>query len=307
MTGGMTATRLHNGSLTVTVSDLGAEMQSLAGPDGAARLWHGDPAFWPGRAPILFPIVGRAPGDLLAVNGQVAPMAQHGFARRSRFALTEAGDEFCRHTLTDSPATHAAYPCAFRLTITHRLQGATLRVEAEVTNPGTDAQMGPLPFGFGFHPAFVWPLPGADGAAHVVTLDNGAEPALARLRDGLLTGATTASPFRSGRLELHPGLFAEGALVFPAGAGPGLRYGVPGGPGLRFAFENLPNLALWTKPGAPFLCIEPWHGMAAHEGASPDIAERPGTLTLAPGATCRFAMSVTPEQEATGQRVDALP
>ncbi len=127
--------------------------------------------------------------------------------------------------------------------------------------------MGPLPFGFGFHPAFVCPLP----------------------------GATTASPFRSGRLELSPGLFAKAALVFPAAAGPGLRYGVPGGPRLRFAFEGLPDLALWTKPGAPFLCVQPWQGMAAHEGASPGITARPGTLTLAPSETRRFAMGVTPD------------
>lgn len=118
---------------------------------------------------------------------------------------------------------------------------------------------------------------------------------MARLRDGLLTGTTAASPFRSGRLDLHPGLFDDGALVFPEDAGQGLRYGVSGGPGLRLAFENLPNLALWTKPGAPFLCIEPWHGMAAHEGAPPDIAARPGTMTLAPGETRRFAMSITPD------------
>ena len=291
MTDSTTGTRLDNGGLAVTVSDLGAEMQSLNRRGGPALLWNGDAAFWTGRAPVLFPIVGRAPGDLLAVNGHLAPMPQHGFARRSRFVRVAAGPEFCRHELTDSAETRAVYPCAFRLTITHRLQGATLQVEAEVANPGP----GPLPFGFGFHPAFVWPLPGSAGAPHVVTLDTGAEPALARLRDGLLTGGLAASPFRSGRLDLHPGLFAEGALVFPAGAGPGLRYGVPGGPGLRFAFEALPDLALWTRPGAPFLCIEPWQGMAAHEGASTDIAARPGTQTLAPGETRRCAMSVTPD------------
>lgn len=294
---------LDNGVLAVTVSDLGAEMQSLSRSGGPPLLWHGDPAFWSGRAPVLFPIVGRAPGDLLAVNGHLAPMAQHGFARRSRFVRVAEGPAFCCHELTDSAETWAVYPCAFRLTLTHRLQGATLRIEAEVANPGP----GPLPFGFGFHPAFVWPLPdagpgsgpGGDGAPHAITLDNGGEPALARLRDGLLTGPTAASPFCSGRLDLHPGLFAEGALVFPEGAGQGLRYGVSGGrsggPGLRLAFENLPNLALWTKPGSPFLCIEPWHGMAAHEGAPPDIAARPGTMTLAPGETRRFAMSITPD------------
>lgn len=100
------------------------------------------------------------------------------------------------------------------------------------------------------------------------------------------------SPFRAGVLDLAPGLFAGGALIFPDGAGAGLRYGVKGGPDLALAFTGLPNLALWTRPGAPFLCIEPWHGMAARAGGSPDIADRPFTRHLAPGATARLAFAL---------------
>jgi galactose mutarotase-like enzyme len=81
-------------------------------------------------------------------------------------------------------------------------------------------------------------------------------------------------------------------MIFPEGAGDGLTYGGEGGPSLKFRFENLPNLALWTKPGAPFLCIEPWHGTAPEIGAGDDITARPYSLSLAPGGTARFAFSV---------------
>ena len=56
--------------------------------------------------------------------------------------------------------------------------------------------------------------------------------------------------------------------------------------------SNLPNLALWSKPGAPFVCLEPWHGMAAEVGGSHDIAERPYGEVLGPGATGRYGFRV---------------
>lgn len=283
--------RIASDALSATVAPLGAEMQSLRTARGADLLWHGDPAWWSGRAPILFPIVGRAPGDRVEVDDFGAEMKQHGFARRSVFALDWQSPEACRHILVDSEATRAVYPFAFELAVTHRIDGATLQVRAEVANRDST----PMPFGFGFHPAFAWPLPGAEGHPHEIVLDNGAEPPIARLRDGLLPSERQPSPFAEGTLTLAPEQFEADAMIFPEGAGTGLRYGVPGGPALRFAFENLPNLALWTKPGAPFLCVEPWHGMAAATNGSPQIAERPFSLTLPPGETAAFGYSVTAE------------
>eukprot|EP01035_Chromulina_nebulosa_P055324 gene55324-75818_t len=91
--------QIENAFLSVTVSALGAEMQSLKTSDGRDWLWNGDPAWWTGRSPILFPIVGKAPDDTLAVNGKTYPMAQHGIARRSEFALLEHTATSCRHQL----------------------------------------------------------------------------------------------------------------------------------------------------------------------------------------------------------------
>ena len=65
-----------------------------------------------------------------------------------------------------------------------------------------------------------------------------------------------------------------------------------GGPALTFHFENLPNLALWTRPGAPFLCVEPWHGTAALYEGSRELRDRPYTTLLAPGERTRFAFTV---------------
>jgi galactose mutarotase-like enzyme len=217
-------------------------------------------------------------------------MNQHGFARRSTFALTEHSSEYCRYELAANAETRSQYPFDFHLSVEHRLEGAKLTVSVAVVNQGERS----MPFGFGFHPAFAWPLPGAEGHHHhEILLDNGAEPALSRLEGGLRRPALLPSPFRKGRLALDPALFVEDAMIFPEGAGSSLIYRAENGPELRFTFENLPNLALWTKPGAPYLCIEPWHGTAPSAGTGAAIEDRPSTFVLGTGETSRFAYSVT--------------
>lgn len=283
----MELTRIGNEHLSVVVSPLGSEMQSIVTEDGQSWLWNGDEAFWGGRSPVLFPIVGKAPGDHISVDGTRYPMGQHGFARRSQFVLIEHGSDFCRYELRSSPTSQSIYPFDFVLVLEHRLDGRAVVVTAELHNTGDR----PMPFGIGFHPAFVWPLPGCEGVGHSVTLDNGGEPELKRLSGGLLAPHGLPSPFKDGVLALKPDLFDADAMIFPDGSGAGLRYAA-GDMAIHFTWENLPNLAIWSKPGAPFVCLEPWHGMAAEAGGSDDIAERPYGDVLGPGAEARYSFRV---------------
>ena len=281
-------THIANDTLAVEVSSLGAETQSLKTVDGRSWLWSGDPAFWNGRSPILFPIVGKAADNTVLVAGKAFEMQQHGIVRRQEWRLADAGETFCLHEIVSSEASKTAYPFDFRLTLRHAIEGRRLTVTAEVTNTGS----APLPFGLGFHPAFAWPLPGAEGRVHTVVLGNKAEPLLVRIENGLRKPGRLASPFKAGRLVLDHRYFEEDAMIFPEDAGDGLTYAADGGPSLHFTFDNLPNLALWTKPGAPFICVEPWHGTAPEIGASAEIANRPHSLELAPGKATKFSFSV---------------
>ena len=285
-------TRISNGRLTVEIAALGAEMQSLTTADGRSWLWNGDPAFWTGRSPVLFPMVGKAPDNRIRIEGTPYDMGQHGFARRSEFTMVSASETMCRYELSTTPATRAVYPFDFRLAVEHALDGNRLTISAEVENRSDRT----MPYGFGFHPAFLWPLPGAEGKPHRVRLDNGAEPKLTRLEDGLVGEGHLPSPFRIGELTLDHAMFDADAMIFPEGAGEGLTYSAEDGPALHFAFENLPNLALWSKPGVdpapPFLCIEPWHGTAATVGSSGELSERPYATLLPAGQSARYAWSV---------------
>lgn len=92
----MALTVLKNETLSVTVDSHGAEMMSLQDAAGKEYLWHGDPAYWKRRAPVLFPPVGSLKNKQYRLGDQVYSMGQHGFARDMEFTLLSATDTECR-------------------------------------------------------------------------------------------------------------------------------------------------------------------------------------------------------------------
>lgn len=280
------------GGLTARIAPLGAELCSLTDADGREWMTDADPAFWTGHAPLLFPIVGALAEGTLRDGEQAHALPRHGFARRSRFETVEQGPDHVRFRLTDSPETRAVYPFAFVLDMAFALDGPTLRMTATVRNPGLE----PLPFSFGYHPAFAWPLPGAtDRHAHTLTFACEEPGPIRRLhRDtGLMRNAGFASPVEGRVLPLHESLFEDDAVIWTDLASRALTYGVKDGPALDLAFPDTPMLGLWQVPGAHYLCIEPWAGHADPDGFAGDIREKPGIVLLSGGESRSFRMDVT--------------
>jgi galactose mutarotase-like enzyme len=273
--------------LAATIAPAGAEPQRLRDAAGRDWLWDAGPA-WPRHAPVLFPIIGRLAGDGLNHAGRRYPMRQHGFARDRDFTLVDRAADRCRFRLADDAASRAAYPFAFALEIAYAVEGARLSVEYRLSNPGPE----PLPAALGAHPAFRWPLPGAEARPHAILFDAAEPGPVRRLRDGLLLPEPRPSPVEGRRLPLSRALFEADALILDHPRSRGLDYGAEGGPTLRFAFHGFPQLGLWSKPGGDFLCIEPWHGYASPLGWDGEFADKPGLLTLPPGGEHRAGWSV---------------
>lgn len=281
---------LVSDELSADVAAHGAELVRLDDAVGNPLLWNGDPAFWNGRAPLLFPIVGGLRGGAFRHRGRRYPLPRHGFARHSTFTLVDRGTAHATFRLEASDATRAVWPFDFRLDVTHALAGATATVTAAVTNLSDE----PMPTAFGFHHAFRWPLAGAGpSAAHVVRF---AAPEPAPLRrldaDGLIMAEPRPTPVIGDTLRLDDALFADDALVFDRLASRSLTFGTDA-VHLRVDFPDMPHLGIWTKPGAPFLCLEPWQGFADPADRDDEITAKPGSLLLAPGETRRFAMAVS--------------
>ena len=273
-------------ALSAEISATGAELIRLQDRTGADLLWDGDPAFWTGRSPLLFPMVGRVKGDRITVAGQAYEIGQHGFARSSVFTLVRSDAAACTWRLEASEATRRHYPFAFRLDVTYRIEDATLHMVAEVTNAGDTV----MPASFGFHPALRWPLPyGKSRAAHEIVFERNEPAPIRRPVDGLLSAAQFPTPVRDHHLKLHDDLFEDGALVFDTLASRSVVYG----DAVRVAFPHMPHLGIWTKPGAGYVCIEPWQGHASPEGFDGELADKPGMVAIAPGAKAAFAMSIS--------------
>jgi galactose mutarotase-like enzyme len=282
-----------SGQLSVAVNTLGAELFSIKTPDGAEWLWQGDAKYWNGRAPILFPVVGRTPDGYVTVNGTEYPIGNHGFARTSTFDVVEQSEGRVRLRIADNPETRVSFPFAFRLDLVFSVEGAALTTRAEVTNTGTVT----MPFSFGYHPAFHWPLPGGASKTYWLTLPDGEEPPTMRLGEKLvLAPKSEPSMFSKGRYQPRAGDFVRDAIIIEKIAGSSIVFGVDGGPGVTVGWQGLDSLGIWQKPGAPYLCIEPWQGLPPWVGGSVELEDRPGSVTLAPGAMRAFTMTITPRR-----------
>ncbi len=283
---------ISSGDLTVRIAPFGAELWSLTDRAGREYMTDADPAFWTGHAPILFPIVGALSGGCYRFDGHEYELPKHGFARHSQFEVVEAAPDHATFRLRDSAETREVYPFAFALELEFRLDGMSLHTTAKVTNAGDGA----MPFSFGYHPAFAWPLPGgAAKADHTIAFEQ-PEPQPIRRIDmatGLVQPEPVATPVEGHLLRPEAAQFETDALIWDRLSSRSLTFGAPGGAQLVVAFPDAPMLGIWQKPGANYLCIEPWQGMADPLGYSGDFRAKPGVLSLEPGTSRSFRMDLT--------------
>jgi len=280
---------LRSGDATAALSLVGAEPMSWR-VDGRELIWHGDPAHWARRAPILFPVVGASVGGEVRVEGKTYPMPQHGFARDLPFTLVEHGEDFARLRLTASEATRAHYPFDFALEVVATLAATQFSLAFEVANQDSRD----LPYGLGFHPAFPWPLEGDRKDGHAVIFEAEEDSSVPDVAPGaVLRRGSRKIPLEGRRLPLDPDLFATDALVLLEAKSRSLRFIASSGAALGFAVEDFPHFALWTRPTAPFLSIEAWTAYADWEGFSGDLFARASMRRLAPGAQARHQVTMS--------------
>jgi galactose mutarotase-like enzyme len=272
---------LRTDGIAVTIQAHGAELCSLKNGQGLELLWQAGPQ-WPRHVPLLFPIVGRLKNDELRHRGKIYPMTQHGFARDQRFEWRERGPASCSLVLSDSAATRARYPFAFRLAVAYAVQDADLEVTLEITNTGPEM----LPASIGGHPAFNWPLlPGTEKDNYTLHFSDQEPAPIRRLQDGLLRAKPEPTPIQGNMLALTERLFDDDAVILDRPSSRSVRYAADEGPSLEISWEGFRELGIWSKlGGAPFLCIEPWRGFASPADFDGEFSDKPGVMQIAPGA-----------------------
>ena len=288
---------LTRGGRTARVSAQGGELVSYRDENGLEYIWTGDAAYWSGRNPLLFPIVGGLKGGKVRIEGNEVAMNRHGFARNSTFTVAGQGADWAELELRDSPETLAVYPYPFRLVVRQQLTDTGFTTSVTVTNTGDN----PMPFCLGAHTGFRCPLEAGEAFSdyEVRFEEKEACPTLVPDANGLDPARIRPCLENADVLPLEYRYFDEmDTLIFR-----GLKSrwvelrSKKTGRGVRMTFPGFPVLALWSAPGkaAPYLCIEPWHGVPAVAGEGPELADKAFCITLSPG-----------ESRTLGYQVDTL-
>ena len=87
-------------------------------------------------------------------------------------------------------------------------------------------------------------------------------------------------------------LFADDVIICDEIRSRQVSYGAVTGPRIQVRYPDAAYLGIWTKPGANFVCIEPWRGIADPDGFSGDFTVKPGVFMVQPGGAVQVKMEV---------------
>jgi galactose mutarotase-like enzyme len=162
--------------------------------------------------------------------------------------------------------------------------------EYKVTNFGTEN----MPFSIGAHPGFNCPIvPGEKLEDYKLIFDQKENLPRLLLENGLFTGETEPFLQNENELTLHSDLFNKDAIVIENFKSKSLSLvSQKSNHSLKVTIEGFPYLGIWAKPGAKFVCIEPWFGLADSTSSTGDIENKKGIILLEPKKefSCSFSM-----------------
>lgn len=267
---------IKNRFLSVSVKDHGAELCSLKSlKNNKEYLWQADPEYWGKHAPILFPIIGCLKNNSYTLEEKSYEMTRHGFARDFKFGLVDKTDTMLKYILISNEETMEKYPFKFELYITYELKDEKLDIIYEVKNKDNKKMY----FSIGAHPAFNCNISEGDKYLEFEkeeTLDS----YIINTENGLIENEKKPVLKKGKELLLTYDLFKDDALVFH-----NIKSDVVTirddrtNEKIKFAFKGFPYLGIWT-PQAPFLCIEPWYGIADSIDTNGRIEKKTGIQNL---------------------------
>lgn len=273
---------LNNEYLSIKINAFGAELHSIFNhKNNIEYLWQGDANFWSKRAPILFPIVGQLINNQYTHKNKVYNLPRHGFAREKQFECIKQENELIIFQLESNDETLLVYPFKFQLQISYQLKNNQLSVAYEVKNLDADV----LYFSIGAHPAFNVPLlPNEQFEDYFLQFNEKETASRWTLQDGLIDQPIDWYKNDS-KQELSRAILADDALVFKQLKSSSIQLLSNNHQhGVRVDFEGFPYLGIWSATNAPFVCIEPWCGIADHVGKDGSLEQKEGIISLATNA-----------------------
>lgn len=268
-------TKISDGKLFVEINSKGAELWRVYDKEGKDYLWEGNSEFWGRRAPTLFPICGGMIDDSYTYNGTRYSMPKHGFCRDAEFVLESATKSRAVYLIQSNEGRKALFPFDFEFRIIYTVKGAALTVEYKVNNRGENTMY----FSVGSHEAYACPE-GIEG--YSIEFEKPEYLQSLVIEDSLIQVDKTVIGEDITSLPMDYRYFTVDALCFKnllskrvSLVGHGRRVDVE--------FEGFEYVLIWTKPNAPFLCIELNCGIDDYVGHNGRIEEKEGIISLEKG------------------------
>jgi len=285
---------IENESLKINIAEKGAELQNIINKKNSLEyLWQGDPQHWERRAPVLFPVVGRLKGNQYTLNGKTYEMGQHGFARNKDFKVISKNEDAVRFRMDMDDAVKSNYPFDFGLYINYQIVGNQVINEYQVINNGDK----PMYFSIGGHPAFKCPLRAEENRYDYHLAFNKRENTDTHvIEEGLFTGEKVHILEDSYSIPIADDLFDNDALIFKDLESTKVSIVDPNwDKTVEMDFTGFPYLGIWSKSRkSPFVCLEPWYGIADRRDHDQDITKKEGIQVLEGNSSfkCHFTISI---------------
>ena len=276
---------LKNSIMSVEISEKGAEMRRVT-VNGEERLWSGDPAFWTGTAPVMFPICGGLPDDKFTYAGREYTLIKHGFARLTDFEVEKQNGLSATFLLRSNAETLKMYPWEFEFRIAYSLKGSRIEIDYDVKNLSDDTMyVSP-----GAHEAYACP----EGIEDYDVIFEKKETLYSCVLHGNLISENRIPIIKdTDTLPLYYSYFAVDALVFKDLKS---RFATlrnrKTGKSTSVSFEGFDYFLLWTKPQAGYICMEPWTGIPPMIGSDIDITQKDGITAVKAGDTLKATHSI---------------
>lgn len=243
-------------------------------------MWQGDATFWSGRNPILFPMVGNTFNKKQVIQGKEYTMGNHGFARSAEFDVVDVTDDSVTLLLASTTETLEQYPFEFNLYVTYKLIEKKVEISYSIINESNKD----MPFNFGLHPAFKCPVE-ENEKFEDYRIEFSNKETLHGMYGPLGLHNEKIIPCDYSLYETNPTICFE----YPQSSSVTLTNGIHG---VKVNLVGYRWLAFWTKPNAPYVCIEPWHSHGDLEELPQAFEQREGTLILKPNRSYTTAYSI---------------
>lgn len=238
--------------------------------------------YWKRHSPVLFPIVGKLKKNQTLIGGRTYELPQHGFARNLEFEPITKLEHFHSYVLKSNEYTLLKYPYEFELYNTYRMEGNKLTTIYKVVNTGLIH----LPFGIGGHPAFAIDQEDLKQGNYYLQFEEEEEKVhFLSLVDGLIATQYAKNIMVDKKtIPIDSHSFDNDAIIMKGinCHKISLNNKRTGKKLLTMDFTGFPYLAVWSKPNAPFLCIEPWYSTPDNVNSSGVFTQKQDIISLKP-------------------------